>query len=462
MFREAREQGLPEPEILEIGMRVRFSIYLAESIVFDKRQISSPAGSEQVGEQVGEKVRKFLLALERGGRSKKELLAALDLSDAYLNYKRHIVPLLDQGLIEMIQPGSPKSPTQKYRLTKKAAPCSRQEATMNNNALQLLEKHFDTAFSAPEGIKKLRELILIPAMRGKLVPQNPNDPPASELLKEIEVEKQRLVNEGKIKKPKVLPEIKAEEVPYELSQGWEWVRLRDICHDWDQKNPDKRFAYIDVGSIDNKNGVIGNNVRMLDSTEAPSRARKIVKKRTAIYSTVRPYLLNIAFIEQDYEYEPIASTAFAILHPYNGVSNRFIYFYLRSPIFMHYVGNTMKGVAYPAINDGDFFRGVFPLPTLSEQNCIVKRIDQLMARCEELEKLRAEREQLRLSVHSAAIQQLLDSEVQDDHTRAWHFLTRHFDDLYTVKENVAELRKAVLQLAHGEFVLSLKNQVMAV
>ncbi len=100
---------------------------------------------------------------------------------------------------------------------------------MNNQTAQLLEQHFDTAFAAPGGIKKLRELILTLAMQGKLVAQDPNDPPARELLKEIEAEKRRLVKEGKIKAPKPLPEIKAEEVPYALPKGWEWVRLGDIA-----------------------------------------------------------------------------------------------------------------------------------------------------------------------------------------------------------------------------------------
>jgi type I restriction enzyme S subunit len=75
------------------------------------------------------------------------------------------------------------------------------------------------------GIKKLRELILELAVRGKLVPQDPNDEPASELLKRIAAEKAELVKQGKIKKPKPLPEISEEEKPFELPVGWEWVRL---------------------------------------------------------------------------------------------------------------------------------------------------------------------------------------------------------------------------------------------
>ncbi len=93
----------------------------------------------------------------------------------------------------------------------------------------LLERYFDAAFAAPDGIKKLRELILTLAMQGKLVPQDPNDPPASELLKAIEAEKQRLVEEGKIKASKPLPAIKPEEVPYELPQGWAVLTIDDAA-----------------------------------------------------------------------------------------------------------------------------------------------------------------------------------------------------------------------------------------
>jgi type I restriction enzyme S subunit len=78
------------------------------------------------------------------------------------------------------------------------------------------------------GVKKLRELILELAVRGKLVPQDPNDEPASELLKKIEAEKARLVKEGKIKKPKKLPEINEDEEFGDLPLSWQYVRLNEL------------------------------------------------------------------------------------------------------------------------------------------------------------------------------------------------------------------------------------------
>jgi type I restriction enzyme, S subunit len=94
---------------------------------------------------------------------------------------------------------------------------------MNHETKLLLEQQFDTAFAAPDGIQKLRELILTLAMQGKLVPQDPNDQPASELLKEIEGK--RLV---KIHQSKVVPELKLDDLPHELPNTWEWVRLGNI------------------------------------------------------------------------------------------------------------------------------------------------------------------------------------------------------------------------------------------
>ncbi|MGB3201825.1 MAG: hypothetical protein WBA99_13050, partial [Nodosilinea sp.] len=85
------------------------------------------------------------------------------------------------------------------------------------------------------GLKKLRELILELAVRGKLVPQDPNDEPAAVLLEKIAVEKARLVKEGKIKKPKALPEIAEDEKPFELPGGWNWVRFGNITFNRDSE-----------------------------------------------------------------------------------------------------------------------------------------------------------------------------------------------------------------------------------
>jgi type I restriction enzyme S subunit len=89
-----------------------------------------------------------------------------------------------------------------------------------------LVRHFDLIAQAPGGVARLRELILTLAVQGKLVPQDPSDEPASELLKKIRAEKDRLIAEGKIKRDKPLAEIADEEMPFELPESWLWVRVQ--------------------------------------------------------------------------------------------------------------------------------------------------------------------------------------------------------------------------------------------
>lgn len=77
--------------------------------------------------------------------------------------------------------------------------------------------------------QELKNSILQLAVQGKLVPQDKNDEPASELLKRIQAEKERLIKEGKIKKEKALPPIAEEELPFDIPQSWEWVRLNELA-----------------------------------------------------------------------------------------------------------------------------------------------------------------------------------------------------------------------------------------
>ena len=92
----------------------------------------------------------------------------------------------------------------------------------------MLLSNLNLLATAPGGVVRLRELILTLAVQGKLMPQDSNDEPASELLKKIRTEKDRLIAEGKIKRDKPLVEIAEEEQPFGLPKGWEWARLGDL------------------------------------------------------------------------------------------------------------------------------------------------------------------------------------------------------------------------------------------
>ena len=311
----------------------------------------------------------------------------------------------------------------------------------------LLFKNFHLLADTPGGVKKLRELILQLAVQGRLVPQNPDDEPASVLLEKIREEKNRLIREGKIKQQKPLPEIRPEEVPYELPEGWKWARLKNISFDLGQKKPDMEFTYIDVASIENTSGKVSRDLQVIQPQNAPSRARKIVHKNTVIFSTVRPYLLNIAVIEDDYFPEPIASTAFAILHPCSGISSMFLFYFLRSNVFIDYVNSKMTGIAYPAINDSNFFSGPIPIPPSSEQHRIVAKVDQLMSLCDELEARQEKQKATHVRLNKSVLHALTESRTRDELSSNWTRIKDNFNLLFTTSESIQELRSSILQLA---------------
>jgi len=315
-------------------------------------------------------------------------------------------------------------------------------------------ENFEVLAYAPNGVQKLRELILLLAVQGKLVPQDSNDEPASVLLEQITAEKDILVREKKIKRSRALPSIDLQKIPYELPYNWEWVRLGDVGHDCGQKKPDKKFTYIDVSAINKEQGIISDDVDILEPSEAPSRARKLVLKGSVIYATVRPYLLNIAIIDKQFEPEPIVSTAFAVLHPYSGILNKYLYYYLRSRPFITYVESEMIGMAYPAINDGKLYMGLVPIPPFEEQKRIVTKVDLLMALCDELEARQEKKHEKRIFLNNAALDKLLTAPTPEEFAQHWQRICDNFDLLYDAPEAVRQLRQAILQLAvQGKLVV---------
>ena len=329
---------------------------------------------------------------------------------------------------------------------------------MNKQAAQLLEQHFDTAFAAPDGIAKLRELILTLAMQGKLVEQDPNDPPASEILKEIEAERKRGSHEGtKTRRKEKLPPIKPEEVPYELPQGWEWVRLGEICS-YIQRGTGPKYVDFSTRRVISQKcvrwyGLDLDPARYIDPTSLKKyEPIRFLRVGDLLWNSTGTGTIGRAcLVPQTLEgVEIVADSHVTVVRPID-VSPMFLWRWVQSPTVQNEIEESASGTTNQIeLNTSTVINHLIPLPPLPEQDRIVARIDQLMARCDELERLRKEREEKRVAVHAAAVRQLLDApdrSAQKAGGSAWEFIQQHFGELYTVKENVAELRKAILQLA---------------
>ena len=238
---------------------------------------------------------------------------------------------------------------------------------------------------------KLKKSILQYAIQGKLVPQDPNDEPASVLLERIRAEKKAKLGKKYVdsciykgddncyyEKVGTNEPVRLDNLPFDIPDSWCWARLKDVTFNHGQKIPNATFSYIDIGSIDNVKQKLSAKENIIEPEKAPSRARKIVERGDVLYATVRPYLHNMCIVDKDFSHEPIASTGFAVLAVKRGIKNTFLFYYMLSPIFDQYANNSenSKGVAYPAINDEKLYKALIPIPPQNEQQNICKLIDK--------------------------------------------------------------------------------------
>ena len=308
--------------------------------------------------------------------------------------------------------------------------------------------------------EQLKASILQYAIQGKLVEQRAEEGTGEELYQQIQAEKQRLIQEKKIKKEKPLAEISEDEIPFDIPENWKWCRLSSLTYNWGQKTPDKTFCYIDVGSINNISHTLNIENTVVEAKDASSRAKKIVQKGDVIFATIRPYLKNICIIDRDFPYEPIVSTAFAVMHCPKGLLNKYLYYYLLSPTFMRFANasDKSKGVAYPAIGEKDFFNGLIALPPLAEQKRIVAKIEELLplvdryaVAYEKLEQFNAKfPEDMKKSILQYAIQGKLVEQRPEEGTGEELYQQIQTEKQRLIKEGKIKKEKPLAEIAEDE------------
>ena len=218
-------------------------------------------------------------------------------------------------------------------------------------------------------IKQAKNKILELAIHGKLVPQDPNDEPASELLKRINPKAEITCDNGHYK-----------QLPY----NWHWLKGKYIFSPMKSIKPSgEDFLYIDIESIDNKKQII-NEVKSIKTANAPSRASRYTKKGDVVFSMVRPYLRNIAKIERD---NCIASTGFFVCSPVKEILlSTYCYYLMISSYVVDGLNHFMKGDNSPSINKKDIDEWLFPIPPIAEQLRIVNIIEKLLLPLSEIQK----------------------------------------------------------------------------
>lgn len=260
-----------------------------------------------------------------------------------------------------------------------------EELKKQGNKIDSLKKELSYQLTL---LSNLNQAILQEAVQGKLVPQDKKDEPASVLLKRIKAEKMNSSDPlGRRKKEKPLPPIKPEEIPFEIPENWVWCRLGEIIEYTEnldiQKHlsPDTIINYVDIDAIDNQNFVI-REAKQKTVSELSTRARRILKPNYIVYSTVRPYLKNIAIVEDEKD-NYIGSTGFNVFKTLD-VELKYAFYYLLTPYVNNSFKDLMVGFNSPSITNDQFEKNLFPLPPLSEQKRIVAEIEKQLAKTKQL------------------------------------------------------------------------------
>ncbi|MGE2765386.1 restriction endonuclease subunit S [Escherichia coli] len=293
------------------------------------------------------------------------------------------------------------------------------------------------------GIKKLRELILELAVRGKLVPQDPNDEPASELLKRIATEKAELVKQGKIKKQKPLPEISEEEKPFELPEGWEWVRLGTLFNSilsggtpskinsafWGGDIPWASVKDLGSSQYISKTQDYITEVGLSSGSRLADEGDILICTRMGL-GKIAITLCPMAF-NQDLKSVKLTKS---LIPEY--------FFNAYRTVKINGTGTTVEG-----IKQEQLVNYIIGLPPLKEQKAIVTKIKKLMSFCDQLE----QQSLASLDAHQQLVETLLgtltDSQNAEELAENWARISEHFDTLFTTEASVDALKQTILQLA---------------
>ncbi len=305
----------------------------------------------------------------------------------------------------------------------------------------LLTDNLSLLAGAPNGIKKLRELILELAVRGKLVPQQSEESSAQIGLDASRAKRAKAMGEGKIKREKPALEVEDSEQPFNLPEGWAWCRIVDTGDyinglafkpgDWASAGR----PIIRIQNLSGRNSQFNRTEREVDASVVVNPGDILVSWSATLG----------AFIWQG-EQGVLNQHIFRVT-PSGVMHKQYLYWLLKWAIKVLADSDHAHGLVMAHINRGPFLAQPVGLPPLAEQRRIVAKIDELMVLCDRLEAQQADAE----SAHAQLVQALLGSLTQaidaEDFAASWKRLADHFHTLLTTESSIDALKQSLLQLA---------------
>lgn len=318
------------------------------------------------------------------------------------------------------------------------------------NAERLLQ-HYERIADAPDAIARLRRFILDLAVRGKLVPQDANDEPASELLKRIAKEKSRLVKAGELRKPRDLDTGNGVDEPFVIPASWRWVRLDGIGgivgggtpSATDANNfaePGEGIPWLTPADLGGYSDLyISRGSRDLTEKGARKSSATLMPKGTVLFTSRAP--IGYVAIASN----PISTNqGFKSIVPYVSDCSRFIATAMKA--FAPEIDAKAPGTTFKEVSGKIVAAVPFPLPPLAEQRRIVAKVDELMGLCDRLEAARAGREAVRDRLAAASLARLNAPDPETFQADA-RFALDALPALTTRPDQIKRLRQTILNLA---------------
>ncbi|MFA0609976.1 restriction endonuclease subunit S [Vibrio sp. 10N.222.49.B4] len=308
------------------------------------------------------------------------------------------------------------------------------------------------------GVKKLRELILELAVRGKLVPQDSTDEPSSVLLERIAEEKAQLVKEKKIKKPKNLPEISDEEKSFVLPVGWEWAHLQDLTT-YVQRGKGPKYAesgsvqVVSQKCVQNSGFDLSPARYVTDESLEKYQEERYLQDNDILWNSTGTGTVGRANVITNIpEKRIVADSHVTVIRPTNFYS-RFLWCFIMAPGVQariqpdHENALVSGSTKQVELNTSSVVSVIVPVAPLKEQHRIVAKVDELMTLCDQLE----QQTEASIEAHQVLVATLLDtltnSADADELMQNWQMVAEHFDTLFTTEESIDQLKQTILQLA---------------
>lgn len=313
---------------------------------------------------------------------------------------------------------------------------------------------FDVLAEAPDGVDRLRELVLQLAVRGKLVTQDPADEPASVLLERIARERSRLVKRGVLRRRRAVAELPAEP-PFQPPNGWRWSRLADVVlwdltdGDWVEsrdQDPDGGIRLVQLADVGA--GIFLDRSRRFLNGETFERLRCTALETNDVLIARMPRPIGRACLFPGLSQPAVTVVDVAIARcAQPSIDARFLVHLMNSPVMHEQVETVAAGTTRQRVSTGNLRELLIPVPPLAEQQRIVERVDVLMALLDYLQATHHARETARATLRDAAFAALRDAETRDDVDAAWTRIAENLPALVTTPADLAPLRETILQLA---------------